>query len=218
MIDFPINIYRRFQKYFRDKLDQALAQQQASTAPVISASSSLNSEAKEFNPFRSSLQRSSSANNAFSGAGNNNPSSSELKTNNNTATAESDKRIVDKLLAKVSATKPAPAPAAEKKCSLSVKIGEDVLTVCGDNVELVKTAKIVLNEFFNIIPSAGSTGDGAAKTGDNLDDHLEDEEEDEEEEASTIELIPPKISYNKEQLMAMATSPFSLQSPGPLAR
>ena len=107
---------------------------------------------------------------------------------------------------------------AEKKCSLSVKIGEDVLTVCGDNVELVKTAKIVLNEFFNIIPSAGSTGDGAAKTGDNLEDHLEDEEEDEEEEASTVELIPPKISYNKEQLMAMATSPFSLQSPGPLAR
>ena len=82
-------------------------------------------------------------------------------------------------------------------------------------MELVKTAKIVLNEFFNIIPSAGSTGDGAAKTGDNLDD---DEEEEEEEEASTIELIPPKISYNKEQLMAMATSPFSLQSPGPLAR
>ena len=203
-------------------MDQALAQQQASTAPVISASSSLNSEAKEFNPFRSSLQRSSSANNAFSGAGNNNPSRSELKTNNNTAaTAESDKRIVDKLLAKMSAASklsPAPAPApAEKKCSLSVKIGEDVLTVCGDNVELVKTAKIVLNEFFNIIPSAGSTGDGAAKTGDNLDDHLEDEEE-EEEEASTIELIPPKISYNKEQLMAMATSPFSLQSPGPLAR
>ena len=86
-------------------------------------------------------------------------------------------------------------------------------------MELVKTAKIVLNEFFNVIPSAGSTGDGAAKTGDdNHDDHLEDEEEDEEEEASTIELIPPKISYNKEQLMAMATSPFSLQSPGPLAR
>ena len=200
-------------------MDQALAQQQASTAPVISASSSLNSEAKEFNPFRSSLQRSSSANNAFSGAGNNNnPSRSELKTNinNNTATAESDKRIVDKLLAKMSAaTKPAPAPAAEKKCSLSVKIGDDVLTVSGDNVELVKTAKIVLNEFFNIIPSAGSTGDGAAKTGVNLDD---DEEEEEEEEASTIELIPPKISYNKEQLMAMATSPFSLQSPGPLAR
>ena len=84
-------------------------------------------------------------------------------------------------------------------------------------MELVKTAKIVLNEFFNIIPSTGSTGDGAAKTGDNLDDHFEDEEE-EEEEASTIELIPPKISYNKEQLMAMATSPFSLQSPGPLAR
>ena len=201
-------------------MDQALAQQQASTAPVISASSSLNSEAKEFNPFRSSLQRSSSANNAFSGA-NNNPSRSELKTNinnNSTATAESDKRIVDKLHAKMSAaTKPAPAPAAEKKCSLSVRIGDDVLTVSGDNVELVKTAKIVLNEFFNVIPSAGSTGDGAAKTGDNLDDHLEDEEE-EEEEASTIELIPPKISYNKEQLMAMATSPFSLQSPGPLAR
>ena len=123
---------------------------------------------------------------------------------------------MDKLLAKMSAaTKPTPAPAAEKKCSLSVKIGDDVLTVCGDNVELVKTAKIVLNEFFNVIPSAGSTGDGAAKTGDNLDD---DEEEEEEEEASTIELIPPKISYNKEQLMAMATSPFSLQSPGPLAR
>ena len=166
-----------------------------------------------------SLQRSSCANNAFSGASNNNPSRSELKTNNNTATAESDKRIVDKLLAKMSAaTKPAPAPAAEKKCSLSVRIGDDVLTVSGDNVELVKTAKIVLNEFFNVIPSAGSTGDGAAKTGDNLDDHLEDEEEEEEEEASTIELIPPKISYNKEQLMAMATSPFSLQSPGPLAR
>ena len=86
-------------------------------------------------------------------------------------------------------------------------------------MELVKTAKIVLNEFFNVIPSAGSTGDGAAKSGDNHDDHLEDEEEEEEEEeASTIELIPPKISYNKEQLMAMATSPFSLQSPGPLAR
>ena len=74
-------------------MDQALAQQKTSTAPVISASTSLNSEAKEFNPFRSSLQRSSSANNAFSGANNNNPSRSELKTNNNTVLAESAVKV-----------------------------------------------------------------------------------------------------------------------------
>ena len=36
------------------------------------------------------------------------------------------------------------------KCSLSVQIGEDVITISGVNAELVTAAKIVLNQFFNV--------------------------------------------------------------------
>ena len=118
-----------------------------------------------------------------------------------------------------SITKRIESKEAAEEFSQTISIRDERITITGSSLDLVKTAKIVLHEFFNVIPteeknpekeeemsrlattaSRPSSTESSFKT-------AKSEKEDEEEEAG-IELVKPKISYNKQELMEMARSPF----------
>jgi len=85
----------------------------------------------------------------------------------------------------------------KSKISLSLRIQDEEIVLSGTSIELIKTAKTVLTEFFNI-------------TNDNNEPVPDADDSDDE---NGIQLVPPKISYGKEELMAMSRSPFCRQTP-----
>lgn len=106
---------------------------------------------------------------------------------------------------------PAPSQTPEdiqlqgKKFFVTVKIRNDELTISGASMNLVKTAKIVLNEFFNktSLPEEEEEPetpvDFSASSG--------------EVSSPTIELVKPDITYNKEQLLEIARSSMCRRTP-----
>lgn len=85
----------------------------------------------------------------------------------------------------------------KKKVSMTLRVQDGEIVLSGTSEELIKTAKTVLTEFFNI-------------TNDNFDPVPDGNESDDE---AGIQLVPPQISYGKEELMAMARSPICRQTP-----
>ena len=195
--------------YYRQKLAQleakAAESQLPRTAPVR-----LNCDAKEFDPFKASLKQSQS-----------------VDTNNSNSHGGS--RAIEKVESppqktniSSSITKRTESKEAAEEFSQTICIKDERITITGSSLDLVKTAKIVLHEFFNVIPteekdpdkeeeisrlattaSRPSSTESSFKTA-----KSEMEEEEEEEEEAGIELVKPKISYNKQELMEMARSPF----------
>ena len=114
-----------------------------------------------------------------------------------------------------------------KEFSQTIRIRDESITITGKSSELVKTAKIVLHEFFNVIPTEKKVHDKdedrsqLATATSSLPPSIEssyktvqsENDEEEEEDTEGIELVKPKISYNKEELMAMARSPFCRETP-----
>jgi len=154
--------------YYKQKLAQIESNTrpgQSQTAPPIS--NLLDPAAKDFNPFRASFQ--------------------ETQTNNKQE------------LQPVHSTSPPPPPELKeqekKSFSLNVKIRNEELTVTGTSIDLVKTAKIVLHEFFNICPPT------------------EAETEAEEPAEAPVVFVKPDITYNKEQLVELSKSPLCRSTP-----
>ena len=178
--------------YYKQKLAQIEVnqpQQQARTAPV----QSLNSQKEEFNPFKSSFQSNQKSLN----------NNSNITPNNNNYELNKDAVKVEKKV-----------ESDPKKYSLSLKVREEEIVVTGSSLELVKTAKIVLNEFFNICPPESSPrGNGDEVLGAAAMTEDRHEENDDMEEDIGIELVQPKISYKKDELLAMAKSPYCQQLP-----
>ena len=85
----------------------------------------------------------------------------------------------------------------KKKVSMTLRVQDGEIVLSGTSEELIKTAKTVLTEFFNI-------------TNDNYEPVPDGNESDDE---AGIQLVPPQISYGKEELMAMARSPICRQTP-----
>ena len=176
--------------YYKQKLAQIEANQpppQARTAPVQSS----NSKTEEFNPFKSSFQSNQNSLN------NNN---TNITPNNNYELSKDEvkvERIVE---------------SDPKKFSLSLKVRDEEIVVTGSSVELVKTAKIVLNEFFNICsPESSPGGRGDEVLG--AEALVNKEEDSDDMQDPGIELVQPKISYKKDELLAMAKSPYCQQLP-----
>ena len=150
---------------------QKLAQIESNSRPGQSQtappiSNLLDPAAKDFNPFRASFQ--------------------ETQTNNKQE------------LQPVDSTSPPPPELKEqekKSFSLNVKIRNEELTVTGASIDLVKTAKIVLHEFFNICPPT------------------EAETEAEEPDEAPVVFVKPDITYNKEQLVELSKSPLCRSTP-----
>lgn len=189
--------------YYRQKLaeieakNQAAAAQQPRTAPVR-----LNCDAREFDPIKPSLKQSQS-----------------LDISGPMVKEESPLQKTNQITAKKAEIK-----ADVKEFSQTIRIRDESITVTGKSLELVKTAKIVLHEFFNVIPTEEKDLDKdedrsqLATAASSLPPSVESsyktvQSENEEEEDTGIELIKPKISYNKQELMAMARSPFCRETP-----
>jgi len=113
-----------------------------------------------------------------------------------------------------------------------VVVRGEQLVVTGGSADLVRTAKIVLNEFFNICPPGEESKEAAfplilppkvrQEPGESWDrreqrpsgDPGQQEVVVEDEEPSTIELVKPEICYDKASLLAMSRSPLCKVSPG----
>ena len=99
--------------------------------------------------------------------------------------------------------------------SLGLKVRDEELVVTGSNLEMVKTAKIVLHEFFNVCSTveieATKTDDHEMKTRIKVNNN--EKLDDDDETNIDIEMTKPEISYNKEQLLAMSKSPFCQELP-----
>ena len=101
-----------------------------------------------------------------------------------------------------------------KEFSQIVQIRDETITITGKSLDLVKTAKIVLNEFFNVIPTEERQDERSSHVTEasSRPPTIETVESEEDEEPG-IELVQPSISYNKQELMAMARSPFCRETP-----
>lgn len=92
-----------------------------------------------------------------------------------------------------------------KKFFVSIKIRSEELTISGGSMDLVKTAKIVLNEFFNQTSSPEEEmepevpADVSASRG--------------YVSSPTMEMVKPDITYNKEQLLEIAKSSMCKKTP-----
>ena len=188
--------------YYRQKLAQleakAAESQLPRTAPVR-----LNCDAKEFDPFKASLKQSQSVdiNNSNSQSGSRameEVESSPQKTDTSSIT----KRIESNEVA--------------EEFSQRICIRDERITITGSSLDLVKTAKIVLHEFFNVIPTEEKKSEKeeeisrlatTASRPSSTESSFKTAKSEKEEEAG-IELVKPKISYNKQELMEMARSPF----------
>ena len=176
--------------------NQAAVAQQPRTAPVR-----LNCDAREFDPYKPSLKQSQSL---------------DIKED-----------LYPLQKTSHSIAKKTEIKADVKEFSQTIRIRDESITITGKSSELVKTAKIVLHEFFNVIPTEKKGLDKdedrsqLATATSSLPPSIEssyktvqsENEEEEEEDTVGIELVKPKISYNKEELMAMARSPFCRETP-----
>jgi len=114
---------------------------------------------------------------------------------------------------------PPSPPKSEPNFECVVKVGNDELKVSGVSLDLVKTAKIVLHEFFNICnpedaimesppPELDEKNFGARRK--NISGGSSKSTE---SDSGTIALVKPEISYEKQELMAMAKSPLCKMTP-----
>merc|ERR1719433_1223151 len=161
-------------QYYRQKLQQIEARslvQQPRTAPV-----QLNCEAKEFNPSR--LRQSRSVDTTGASV------KEELsKPQPGMTIGMSSKTAKNEIMTEKGDV---------KEFSQTVQIRDETITITGKSLDLVKTAKIVLNEFFNVIPTEERRDERSSSRPPTIETV-----ESEEDEEPGIELIQPSISYNK---------------------
>ena len=203
--------------YYKQKLAQIECESNPSSTKAQTAPVSLNPSASDFNPFTKSFESKLAT-----------PQSRrtpiELKTESSkvgkfqplshAVTSTGDSNI--NLLAMPVRTK------SEDSFECVVKVGNDELKVSGVSLDLVKTAKIVLHEFFNICPPEDAIMEspppvlneksfgarrktisgGSSKSTDS--------------DTDTMALVKPEISYGKQDLMAMSKSPLCKVTPSTL--
>jgi len=152
--------------YYKQKLAQIESNTSSGQSQTAPPMSNLlDPAAKDFNPFRASFQETQTI------------SKQELQPVNHASSPPPELKDQEK-----------------RTFSVNVKIRNEELTVTGASIDLVKTAKIVLHEFFNICPPSKA------------------ETESEELEAPVV-FVKPDITYNKQELLAMSKSPLCRKTP-----
>jgi len=201
--------------YYKQKLAQIeYESSMGSSAKSQTAPVSLNPTAPDFNPFSKSFD-------------------SKLSTSQNKKTTTELKSDMTKFVnikprnSRVSSTgdshadlpSPSSNPSKSETHECVVKIGNDELKVSGVSLDLVKTAKIVLHEFFNICnpedaimesppPELDEKNFGARRKNMSGGSNKSTDSE-----GGTIALVKPEISYAKQELMAMSKSPLCKMAP-----
>ena len=203
--------------YYKQKLAQIECESNTSSTKAQTAPVSLNPSASDLNPFTKSFESKLPT-----------PQSSrtalELKTESSkvgkfqphshvvTSTGDSQTNLLEMPVCTKS----------KDSFERVVKVGNDELKVSGVSLDLVKTAEIVLHEFFNICPpeeaimespppeldekSFGARrktiSGGSSKSTDS--------------DTDTMALVKPEISYGKQELVAMSKSPLCKVTPSTL--
>jgi len=201
--------------YYKQKLAQIeYESSMGSSAKSQTAPVSLNPTAPDFNPFSKSFD-------------------SKLSTTLNKKTPTELKSDMTKFVnikprnSRVCSTgdshsdlpSSSPNPSKSEPFECVVKVGNDELKVSGISLDLVKTAKIVLHEFFNICnpedaimesppPELDDKNFGARRKNMSGGSNKSTDSE-----GGTIALVKPEISYAKQELMAMSKSPLCKMAP-----
>jgi len=196
--------------YYKQKLAQiefeanSTSSTKAQTAPV-----SLNPSAPDFNPFGRSFdsKRPSTQIRKSSSECKKEPSKDEtLKSH---GLEEGKTNLI--------ATTSQPKSDAEFECV--VKVGNDELKISGVSVDLVKTAKIVLHEFFDICPPEDAIMESPPPELDEKSSGARRKNisggstKSTDSDNGSLSLIKPEISYEKHELMAMSKSPLCKVTP-----
>jgi hypothetical protein len=136
---------------------------------------------------------------------------------------------------------PARLPSAGHQHSATLLVGPEQLVISGSSADLVRTAKIVLHEFFNVCggtraadtseldsseldsslasPPAGArsknSSGGSSTSSDPAkeQEELEEGELVEEDDRPELELVKPELSYDKCELLQLARSPLCRVAP-----
>jgi len=204
--------------YYKQKLAQIEYESNMNSIKAQTAPVSLNPSAPDFNPFSGSFQSKLSI----------------TQTRKNTTELKNDSTKVGNLKPRGPAVSfmgdsqsnllpPTPTKSvSDASFECVVKVGNEELTVSGVSVDLVKTAKLVLHEFFNICPPEDAimespppeldektfgarrknTSGGSSKSTDS--------------DSGTMVLVKPEISYEKQELMALSKSPLCKKTPNTL--
>lgn len=167
--------------YYKQKLAQISPEKRpghSQTAPV------LNTGPLNLDPFRTSFQE----------------RERELPSKHEIQPADLEVEKKSKMLVSASSAlfTPSPSPGEvqdkeSKQFSASVKIRNEEIIISGASMDLVNTAKVVLNEFFNICSPA--------------------EAEEGTPSEVPVEPVNPSITYKKEELLEMSRSPLCLRTP-----
>merc|ERR1719508_53606 len=186
--------------YYKQKLVQIEYESntnsiKAQTAPVL-----LNPSAPDFNPFTKSFESKLSTSQTRQ-------RSTELKSDSTKVGSLKSRCLVSSMgdsQTNVLSTKPTKS-GSQSSFECVVKVGSEELKVSGVSVDLVRTAKIVLHEFFNICPLSSmdspppelnekefgarrkNISGGSTKSTDS--------------DSITVVLVKPEISYEKRELM-----------------
>jgi len=201
--------------YYKQKLAQieyesnSGSSARAQTAPV-----SLNPGAQDFNPFIKSFEPKLSTSQAKR-----NPTELHVDINKtvnfkpHSSFVSSGDRQMNFL--------PPPSSLVKDEANFEsvVQIGNDELKISGLSEDLVKTAKIVLHEFFNICNNEENCMDSASpelvvgSSGARRKNISGGSSESTDSDIGTMALIKPEISYEKQELMALSKSPLCKVTP-----
>jgi len=200
--------------YYKQKLAQIECESNTSSTKAQTAPVSLNPSASDFNPFTKGFESKLST-----------PRSSTTRIELKTESCKVEKfqphsHVVTSTGDSESNLLALPLPTKnEDSFECVVKVGNDELKVSGVSLDLVKTAKFVLHEFFNICPPEDAVMESpppeldeksfGARRKTNSGGSTKSTESD----TGTMTLLKPEISYDKQELMAMAKSPLCKVTP-----
>jgi len=198
--------------YYKQKLAQIESESNPNTAvcKAQTAPVTLNPSAPNFNPFMKSFESKPSTNSK----------SDVLELKNSTLKGLNEKPGKESSsVGVVQSNVPEETQIKSENFECTVKAGNEEIKISGASEELVKTAKIVLHEFFNICPPDDTAMESPPP---------EDEEnvagarkmnssggssKSVESDSSCVVLVKPEISYEKQELMALSKSPLCKMTP-----
>jgi len=202
--------------YYKQKLAQIEFESnnsipsKAQTAPV-----SLNPTAPDFNPFTKSFESKLSSSHTRKHV-------IELKNDSTTKVGNFKPRNQVNSVSESQTHSPPPAAPKnnnETNFECLVKIGNEELKVSGGSMDLVKTAKIVLHEFFNICPPEDAIMESPPPEldeksfGARRKNISGGSSRSVDSDSGGVVLVKPEITYEKEDLMALAKSPLCKVAP-----
>jgi len=199
--------------YYKQKLAQIEFESNSTSIKAQTAPVSLNPSAPDFNPFSRSFQSKLSITQTRK-------NTTELKNDSTKVVNVKPRSPAVSSMGDSQSNLLPPTPAkSDASFECVVKVGNEELKVSGGSVDLVKTAKLVLHEFFNICPPEDAIMESPPpeldeKTfGARRKNISGGSSKSTDSDSGTMVLVKPEISYEKQELMALSKSPLSKMTP-----